>query len=71
LTAAVTAGDVVTYTWSFGDATSGSGTVITHTYPMPGIYTAVVTASNAVSVLTATTSVTITVRLYFPLLIQD
>ncbi|CAG0927177.1 hypothetical protein TFLX_00410 [Thermoflexales bacterium] len=71
LTATVTAGDAVTYAWSLGDATSRSGSVITHTYPTPGVYTAVVTASNAVSVMTATTPVTITVQLYLPLLRQD
>ncbi|MBN1661900.1 MAG: VCBS repeat-containing protein [Anaerolineae bacterium] len=46
--------------WSFGDGEMGSGSVVTHTYPTVGIYTAVVTASNPISVVTATTTVTIT-----------
>jgi len=59
LTATITAGSNVSYTWSFGDDTTGSGAVVTHTYPAVGVYTAVVTASNSVSVLTATTTVTV------------
>ncbi len=59
-TATIAAGDAVSYAWSFGDLTSSTGAVVTHTYPMPGIYTATVTASNAVSVFTATTSATVT-----------
>ena len=60
LTATITAGSNVTYTWAFGDGEFGSGAVVSHTYPAVGVYTAVVTASNSVSSLTATTSVTIT-----------
>jgi uncharacterized repeat protein (TIGR01451 family) len=60
LTATVTAGTHITYTWAFGDGLVGSGPVVTHTYPADGMYTAIVTASNSVSQLTATTSVTIT-----------
>jgi PKD repeat protein len=59
-TATIATGDAVSYTWSFGDLTSGTGAVVTHIYSTPGIYTASVTASNAVGVFTATTSVTIT-----------
>jgi uncharacterized repeat protein (TIGR01451 family) len=62
LTATVTAGSHVTYTWAFGDGEVGSGAVVSHTYPAPGVYTAVVTAGNSVSELTATTGVTITPR---------
>lgn len=64
LTATVTAGSNVTYTWALGDEAFGSGAVVSHTYPDPGLYTAIVTASNSVSELTTTTTVTIT-RLYF------
>ncbi len=60
LTATITAGSNVTYDWAFGDGDTGSGAVVTHIYPAVGVYTAVVTASNSVSVLTATTPVTIT-----------
>jgi uncharacterized repeat protein (TIGR01451 family) len=59
LTATVTAGSQVTYTWAFGDGEVGSGAAVSHTYPAPGVYTAVVTASNPVSILTATTSIAV------------
>jgi len=60
LTATLTSGSNVTYTWAFGDGTGATGAVATHTYPAVGTYTAVVTASNAVDVVTATTVVTVT-----------
>jgi PKD repeat protein len=60
LTATVTAGTNVTYTWDLGDGEFGSGAVVGHNYLAAGIYTAVVTAGNSVSELTATTTVTIT-----------
>ena len=58
----------VTYVWVFGDGSAAeysqpaslASSVITHTYGLPGIYTAVVTATNASSTVTATTLVTIT-----------
>ena len=59
LTATVTAGSNVIYRWALGDGDSGFGAVVTHTYGMTGTYTAVVTASNSVSVMTATTTVTL------------
>ena len=62
LTATVAAGSNITYTWAFGDGGLGSGAVVSHTYPAVGVYTAVVTASNSVSSLTATTTVSITPR---------
>ncbi len=49
LTASVAAGTAVTYTWDFGDGSDGSGAIITHTYPAPGVYTATVIAGNPVS----------------------
>ncbi len=60
LTATVTAGSNVTCLWDFGDGEMGSGNVVFHTYPDVGMYTAVVTASNSLNVMTATTTVTIT-----------
>ncbi|HEV8049861.1 MAG TPA: PKD domain-containing protein, partial [Thermoplasmata archaeon] len=36
-----------TTTWSFGDGTSANGTIVNHTYTVPGIYVAVVDASDA------------------------
>jgi PKD repeat protein len=60
LTATATPSTNVTYAWAFGDGSFGNGQVATHVYPAIGVYTAVVTASNPVSWLTATTVVTIT-----------
>jgi PKD repeat protein len=70
LTATVTSGDPVAFTWAFGDGSSGSGANANHTYAAAGVYTAVVTASNCVSSATATTTVIITpreYRIYLPL----
>jgi len=60
ITATITAGSNVTYIWAFGDGNIGSGAVVTYTYPDVGGYTAIVTASNSVGVVTDTTAVTIT-----------
>ena len=59
-TATVSSGSEVSYSWNFGDQTSGSGPVVTHTYAAAGNYTAVVTASNALGSDTASTSVIVT-----------
>jgi hypothetical protein len=49
-----------TYTWAFGDNGSGDGSVVTHTFPYAGVYTAVVTASQILSDwLVAATTVTV------------
>jgi hypothetical protein len=57
LTATITSGDDVTYLWDFGDGNSEGGAVVSHTYAFAGIYTAEVTATNAVSQVKATTIV--------------
>jgi len=60
LTASVTAGSRVSYTWNFGDGTpTVNGAVVNHIYRTAGAYAAVVTATNAVSTFTDTTTVTI------------
>jgi PKD repeat protein len=59
LTATVTAGTNVSYTWDFGNGQTGGGAIVTHTYQTPGNYTAVVTASNSISLVTATTTVAV------------
>jgi len=60
LTATITAGTNVSYTWAFGDGATASGAVVVHTYPAINRYTAIVTASNLVSIATATATVQIT-----------
>ncbi len=54
-------GTLVDFSWSFGDGNFGVGAVVSHTYALPGLYTAVVTAFNPVSSLTTTTPVIINV----------
>ncbi len=62
-TATVVGGPVHSYSWDFGDGQVGSGAVVSHVYTATGTYTAVVTATNDVSTVTATTSVLITTTL--------
>jgi PKD repeat protein len=59
LTATLTAGSNVTYTWAFGDGANGSGRTTTHSYAAAGTYTATVVARNSVSQLTDTVAVLI------------
>lgn len=48
----------VTYSWDFGDGTTGTGANVSHTYAEPGTYTVTLTASNASG--TDTQSITLT-----------
>jgi CSLREA domain-containing protein len=57
LTATLASGTYVSYVWDFGDGMMGAGDVVTHTYAAVGTYTAVLTATNSVSQMTATTTV--------------
>jgi PKD repeat protein len=59
LTATITAGTNVTYSWDLGDGDFAVGAVAAHVYPAVGTYTATVTATNSVGFLTATTLVTV------------
>ena len=59
LTATVTAGTGLAYTWDLGDGNRTSGAVINHAYDTPGTYTAIVTATNSVTFQVASTVVTI------------
>jgi hypothetical protein len=71
LIANVEEGNNVSYYWEFGDEKTGIGNSVTHMYPGMGTYTAVVTASNSLSTLTATTVVSITegsAGIYLPLI---
>ena len=40
--------DALSYQWDFGDGTSASGVVVTHSYGLPGTYTALLTVSDGV-----------------------
>ena len=69
-TATISAGNSVTYTWSFGDGQGGVGALTSHLYSASGFYTAVVTATNPISTVVATTPVSITRNLYLPLILR-
>ena len=58
-TATITAGSNVNYAWDFGDGTAGTGNPMTHTYGAVGNYTTTVTATNSVSAVIATTTITV------------
>jgi PKD repeat protein len=67
-TATVTAGSDIVYEWDFGDGSTGSGDSVSHVYGTTGDYTAVVTASNSVNNMTATTQVSVVPQpIYLPL----
>jgi len=67
LSATIAAGRTATFTWDFGDGVTATGAVVTHVYPAAGMYAAVVTASNSVSVVTDTTTVSVGGFVYLPL----
>ncbi len=60
LSAAALDGCGISYRWDLGDGSLGGGDSLIHTYAVPGVYTAVVTATNSIGLLTATTVVTVT-----------
>lgn len=66
LSASITRGSVVTYTWVFGDGTTGSGQNPSHTYAAVGSYTATATATNASGSSSASTTVIVQYRMYIP-----
>jgi hypothetical protein len=59
LTAIITAGTNVSYTWDFGNGQSGSGQSVVYTYSTPGVYQVVLTATNALGEQQATKAITI------------
>jgi PKD repeat protein len=59
LTATVASGTHLIYTWDLGDGTSATGARVEHIYPAAGVYTAVVTATNALGWEVVTTTVVV------------
>jgi|GEM_PF-6062509 len=49
----------VTATWDFGDGITATDLVVSHTYAMPGLYTATLTVSNTLGAVITTTSVAV------------
>jgi PKD repeat protein len=62
-TATQLSGTVPVYVWGFGDGATAGGITGSHAYVSVGTYTAVVTASNLVSLITATTAVSVDIPL--------
>jgi hypothetical protein len=74
LTATVTAGTSISYTWALGDDTMDHGPVVVHTYLEAGTYRVLVTASNSVNLVTTGTTVEVTVPklyVYLPLVLRQ
>ena len=66
LSATISGGSEVAYTWAFGDGTTGSGQNPSHTYAAVGSYTATATATNASGSSSASTTVIVQYRMYIP-----
>ena len=54
------AGQVLTYSWNFGDGNTGTGSAVTHTYAQDGTYTVTLTVTDPYG-LTSTTTTTATI----------
>jgi CSLREA domain-containing protein len=72
--ATITSGSNVTYVWDFGDGSATApGAMVTHAYAAMGNYTAIVTATNPINSMTATTPVVIKspYDIYLPLVLNN
>ena len=54
------------FTWSFGDGSSSTGPVMTHTFAAPGSYTVILTVQSGFGVDAVSTVVTVTLGLVPP-----
>lgn len=55
-------GDTLSYAWNFGDGSNDTGKVVSHTYTIPGIYTATLTVDDGRG-LSSTSPATIVVNI--------
>ncbi len=72
-TAVGTAGTPSNYYWAFGDGSFGEGNPISHVYSTPNSYSVLLTATNAISVVTSTTELLVreSFEIYLPVLLSD
>jgi hypothetical protein len=56
-------GIIAAYIWDLGDGSRGSGPTISHTYPRPGHYTAILTVTDNSAASTSTSSLVSPIRL--------
>jgi PKD repeat protein len=60
-------GNITSYTWDFGDGTSGTGKIVNHTYTAQGIYTVVLNVTDSEELWdTESKSVTVASAAEFP-----
>ena len=52
-------GSITSYSWNFGDKSSGSGAIVNHTYAAAGTYPAVLTITANGKTATSDTQVTV------------
>ena len=61
----------LTYAWSFGDGTTGTGVAPMHSYSAFGTYTVTLTVTNAIGVVSVPASTTVTVANLAPTVMMD
>ena len=70
LSATISTGTNVAYSWDFGDTHSGSGAVVAHTYAGPGDYLATVTATNSTGSVGTSTLVEVRIYNFLPVVLK-
>ena len=70
LSASISSGTNVNYSWNFGDTHTGSGAVVAHTYAAPGDYIATVTASNSAGSVGTSTPVQVRAYVFLPVVLN-